>query len=123
VVFLTVIGSLGGLSLFFKGTSNYFSSYFLLNQKADLLLKTANDYAVFILKNHNYEKGVVKKIKFEYDGFEINVILKTFLNELNKDGIFVKTGESNLSVFVFTEVKCLNSHFHLRKTSLTLQKP
>jgi len=93
-----------------------------LNAQAALYLKGAKEYAGEVLKEHNFS-APLDKIVLNYPGFEVKIDFFVFRNECSdKKCVEIETNESNLTSLVFISVESTNPHFHIRKTTLSLQK-
>jgi type II secretory pathway pseudopilin PulG len=135
IVFIVVMSVIGIMILKFSSASIAYSSRSFMDTRAELILRSATEYAILALQGHkiNTSNGCLNSINFT-DGdnlFDVNITYHYFVTDcISNPGIWngckcsdIQTADTNGSVLVYVTVASKNSNFHIRKVSITLQNP
>ena len=117
----------GTMIMQFSAYSTKHTARSFLDTKAELLLRSATEYAIMALQSRDYTTaGRLSQITINYPGFMAKVKFHYFCSDCNStstDCSFSKTKETNMSTLIFVSVESKNPAFRIRKTRITLQNP
>lgn len=136
IMFIVLVATLGALALSLSTFSTKQTSDLYLQAQAEILAKSATEYALLAISGHNNSVDCINQINSQYTVggnalFDINISLQylgsglpagTACNQLGTD---ISTADSNLTVLIDTVVTSSTGvatepiRFHRR----TLQKP
>jgi len=96
-----------------------------MDVRANLVLRSATEYALLALQGHNFSNGRINSIHIDYPLFEANVKFHYFLTDCSGDEncTSISTADTNGSVLVYVEVVSKNPNNYVRKYRVTLQNP
>lgn len=132
IVFIVVMSIIGVMILKFSSASNVHVSRSFMDTRANLMLKSATEYAILALQGHeiNSTNKCLNKIHMSDNLFDINVTYHYFIDGNCSSAIWsgckcseIKTADTNGSVLVYVTVASKNPNFHIRKVRFTLQNP
>jgi type II secretory pathway pseudopilin PulG len=127
LVFLIIMAIVGTMIMQFSAYSTKHTARSFLDTKAELLLRSATEYAIMALQARNYQNdGKINKITIKYPGFIAKIRFHYFSTDCNatsKDCSLAHTKETNMSTLIYVSVESSNPAFHIRKTRITLQNP
>ncbi len=126
LIFLVVIALVGMMIMEFSAYSTRHTTRSFLDTKAELILRSATEYAIMALQGHDYSNGRINEINMTYPGFIVHTKFHYFTTNCNsgaKDCSLISTQETNMSVLVYVTVETKNPAFHIRKVRITLQNP
>jgi len=125
LVFLIVMAIVGTMIMEFSSSTTRHSARSFLDTKAELILRSATEFAIMALEARDYRKyGKINQITINYPGFTAKVKFQYFATncDVNDTNCYlINTKETNMSVLIFVSVE--NPSFHIRKTKITLQNP
>ena len=130
IVFVVVMSVIGIMILEFSSSSTAHITRSFMNTRAELMLRSATEYAILALHGHNYKLNNLKGVNFT-DGdnlFDVNITYHYFLTDCNESDSNatcskIETADTNGSVLVYVTVTSKNPNFHIRKVRFTLQNP
>ena len=95
-----------------------------MDTKAELVLRSATEFAIMALQGHDYKKGRINEINMTYPGFKVHTRFHYFVTNCSlSDCSKISTKDTNMSVLIYVSVKSINPAFHIRKVRVTLQNP
>ena len=124
IAFILVMAIIGVMVMSFSSASNVHVRESYLDVRANLVLKSATEYAILALQGHNFSNGKIESIHINYPLFYANVKFHYFLTDCNDNNCSkIDTGDTNGSVLVYVEVVSKNPNNRIRKYRVTLQNP
>jgi hypothetical protein len=126
IVFIIVMSVIGVMILQFSSSSNAHVSRSFMDTRANLMLKSATEYAILALQGHDFNNGCLNNINLSDKLFNVNIKYHYFLTDCNSSSCQcsrIKTADTNGSVLVYVSVASKNPNFHIRKVRFTLQNP
>ena len=127
LVFLIVMAIVGTMIMQFSAYSTKHTARSFLDTKAELLLRSATEYAIMAMQARDYKNnGRLEKITINYPGFVAKIRFHYFCTDCNstsKECSRIQTKETNMSALIYVSVESSNPAFHIRKTRITLQNP
>jgi hypothetical protein len=98
-----------------------------INTRANLMMKSATEYAILALHGHDFSKKCLKGVNLKDGFFDVNITYTYFSTDCSKfSGCRCKniqTADTNGAVLVYVELKSRNPNFKIRKMRFTLQNP
>ena len=111
----------------FAGTTSKHTANTSMDLRADLMLRSATEFAIMAMQGHNYATNCLKNINLENNFFDANVTFHYFLTECPKSCgnqcSVISTSDTNGSALIYVTVTSKNPTFHIRKVRFTLQNP
>ena len=130
IVFIVVMSVIGYMIIKFSSSSTSHVSRSFMDTRAELMLKSATEYAILALQGHNFNSTCLNKINMDDNLFDINVTYHYFTTDECNSSVFshckcshIQTPDTNGSVLVYVTVTSKNPNFYIRKTRFTLQNP
>ncbi|WP_456480218.1 hypothetical protein [Nautilia sp.] len=133
IVFMVVMSVIGFMILKFSGASNTHISRSFINTRAELMLRSATEYAILALQGHeiNSTSKCLNKIDMNDNLFDINITYHYFVTDCTSNPSIwsgckcsdINTPDTNGSVLIYVTVTSKNPNFHVRKVRFTLQNP
>lgn len=132
IMFIVLIATIGALALSFSTQTSKQTSDVYLRAQAEILARSATEYALLALSAHNHTANCLETIEAEYnDIFDINMTLYyignfdptwTCGNVIAND---IATADSNLTVIIdtYVQIKDNITSEDIRIHRRTLQKP
>ena len=127
IIFLMVMAFVGIMVMSFSASTSYHVRESYLDTKAELVLKSATEYAILALQGHHFQTNKrLKHIHIDYPLFNADIKFHYFLTNcpLNDNNCTqISTADTNGSVIVYVEITSKNLKYHIRKFRSTLQNP
>jgi Tfp pilus assembly protein PilX len=126
LVFLIIMALVGTMIMQFSAYSTRHTARSFLDTKAELLLRSATEYAIMALQARNYKTdGRLNEITINYPDFVAKIRFHYFCTDCttSTDCSKIDTKETNMSTLIYVSVTSINPSFHIRKTRITLQNP
>jgi len=119
-----VVATIGTMIMTFSASSVKHTTRSFLDTKAELVLRSATEFAIMALQGHDYSAGRINEINMTYPGFKVHTKFHYFVVGCSgSDCSNINTNDTNMSVLVYVSVKSTNSAFHIRKVHVSLQNP
>jgi len=132
IVFVVVLSVIGTMILKFASVSALHTTRSFMDTRAELMLKSATEYAILAMHGHDYKNGCLNTVKINdsENMFDINVTYHYFVTDCTTNPAWngckcsdITTKDTNGSVLIYVTVKSKNANFHIRKVRFTLQNP
>lgn len=124
IIFLVVMALIGIMIMQVSATSTKHTARSFLDTKAELILRSATEYAIMAIQAHDYTKGRINEINMTYPGFNVNTKFHYFSTSCSDNGCSkINTADTNMSVLIYVTVTSKNPSFRVRKVKVTLQNP
>jgi Flp pilus assembly protein TadG len=126
LVFLIIMATVGLMIMQFSAYSTKHTARSFMDTRADLVLRSATEYAIMALQAHDYKKyGKINEINMTYPGFIVHTRFHYFATDCTsgKTCSQITTPDTNMSVLIYVTVISKNPNFHIRKVRVTLQNP
>ena len=132
IVFIVVMSIIGLMILSFSGSSTTHTTRSFLDTRAELMLRSATEYAILALHGHEFNSTnkCLNNINLSDNLFDINITFHYFVTDCNNSNIWkdckcstISTADTNGSVLIYVSVASKNRNFYIRKTRFTLQNP
>jgi len=126
IAFIVVMSIVGYMILQFNSSTNLRVTRSFVNTKAELMLRSATEYAILALHGHNFTNGCLNDVNLSDDFFNIHIQYHYFLTNCNPTLCrcsLIQTADTNGSVLVYVTLTSKNPNFHIRKVRFTLQNP
>jgi predicted DNA binding protein len=99
-----------------------------MDTRAELMLRSATEYAILALQGHDFSGGCLNSLDINDSDnlFNVKVNYHYFLTNCNPDECncsTITTADTNGSVLIYVTVTSKNPNFHIRKVRFTLQNP
>ena len=125
IIFIVVLGTIGGLMIYFanQSTQNVQNNY--LDIQAHLKAKSATEFAIMALESRDFDNdGCINKIDINSTLFDVNMTFHYFLKSCPSDCNCsnITTQDSNGSVMINTYVTS-KINPQVRYFRQTIQKP
>ena len=123
---MIIMAVIGVMVMQFNASSSKHTTESFLDTKANLVLKSATEYAILAIQGHDFKNGNLNNINISYPWFDANITIHYFLTNCpagDNDCTQIETKDTNGSVLIYTTVTSKNTLFHIRKTKITLQNP
>jgi hypothetical protein len=116
----------GMLIMQFSASSTKHTARSFLDTRAELVLRSATEYAVMALQAHDYAStgNRVNEINMTYPGFNVWIKFHYFCTDCAtkyKDCSAIDTADTNMTTLIYVTVESKNKDFHVRKVKVTLQ--
>jgi len=130
IVFVVVLSIIGIMILKFSSASTTHTSRSFMDTRAELMLRSATEYAILALQGHDFNSTCLNKINLDDELFDINITYHYFIVGNCSSSVWnncycseINTSDTNGSVLVYVTVASKNPNFHIRKVRFTLQNP
>ena len=119
----------------FSSASTTHTARSFMDTKAELMLKSATEYAILALQGHEFNSTnkCINNIHLtDSDNmFDANITFHYFVTDCTSNPTLwsgckcsdIQTGDTNGSVLVYVTVTSKNPNFNIRKVRFTLQNP
>lgn len=117
---------IGIMILKFSSASTTHTSRSFMDTRAELMLRSATEYAILALQGHDFNSTCLNKINLDDELFDINITYHYFFTNCPSGCNYcsnIVTEDTNGSVLVYVTVSSKNPNFHIRKVRFTLQNP
>jgi hypothetical protein len=116
----------GMLIIEFSASSTKHTARSFLDTRAELVLRSATEYAIMALQAHDYAStgNRINEINMTYSGFNVWIKFHYFCTDCNDnkgDCSSIKTEDTNMTTLIYVTVESKNKDFHIRKLRVTLQ--
>jgi len=125
IIFLVVMAFIGIMVMRFSASTSHHVRESYLDTKADLVLRSATEYALLALQGHHFQTNKrLDHIHIDYPLFNADIRFHYFLTNCSDENCTkVSTADTNGSVIVYVEITSKNPNYHIRKFRATLQNP
>ena len=130
IVFIVVMSVIGLMILKFSSSSTVHTSRSFMDTRAELMLRSATEYAVLALQGHDFSSHCLNRINLNDNLFDINITFHYFIEGNCSSSVWnncycseINTSDTNGSVLIYATVTSKNPNFHIRKVRFTLQNP
>ena len=127
LIFIVIMATIGIMSMQFAGSTNKHTADTAMNIRADLMLRSATEFAIMAMQGHDYSKNCLKHVNLSDTFFDANITFHYFLTECpsscGTQCSVISTGDTNGSALIYVTVTSKNPIFHIRKAIFTLQNP
>ncbi|MEO1928724.1 MAG: hypothetical protein ABGX26_08570 [Nautiliaceae bacterium] len=132
IVFMVIMSVIGYLILQFSAATVSNTSRSFVSTRADLMLRSATEYAILALQGHDFSDGCLNSINYTGGDnfFDVNITYHYFTTDDCSSSKWsgckcshISTKDTNGSVLIYVTVTSKNSNFHIRKVRVTLQNP
>ena len=124
IIFMVVMAIIGVMIMSFSSSTSFQVRETYMDTRAELVLKSATEYAILALQGHNYNNGRINKIHIDYPLFNTDIKFHYFVTDCNDNNCTqISTKDTNLSVLIYVTVTSKNPNFYIRKCRVTLQNP
>jgi len=132
IVFIVIMSIIGLMILSFSTSSTAHTARSFMDTRAELMLRSATEYAVLALQGHeiNASNKCLNKIVMDDELFDINITYHYFIDGNCSSAVWqnchcseIETADTNGSVLVYVTVSSKNKNFNIRKVRFTLQNP
>lgn len=129
IVFIVVMSIIGLMILRFSSSSTTHTTRSFLDTRAELMLRSATEYAILALHGHNFNSKCLNNINLSDNLFDVNITFHYFVTDCNSNiwknckCSTISTVDTNGSVLIYVSVASKNRNFYIKKTRFTLQNP
>jgi hypothetical protein len=125
LVFLIIMSVVGLMIIRFSTYSSKHTVRSFMDTKADLISRSATEYAILALQGHDYKNGRLHSITINYPDFTARVRFHYFATNCvsGAECSNISTADTNMSVLIYVTVVSKNPIFNVRKVRVTLQNP
>ena len=127
LLFIVILATIGIMSLQFAGSTTKHTADTSMDMRAELMLRSATEFAIMAMQGHNYNNGCLEHINLSDTFFDANITFHYFLTSCPSDCngycSLITTKDTNGSALIYVTVKSKNPTFHIRKVRFTLQNP
>jgi len=116
----------GMMIMQFSASSTKHTGRSFMDTRAELVARSATEYAIMALQGHNYNSGKINQINLTYPGFNVKIKFHYFSTDCTSTTATcskIDTKETNMSALIYVIVTSKNPEFHIRKVYTTLQNP
>ena len=127
IIFLVIVAGIGAMVSELSSSTNKQTSNSYLKTQADLLSRSATEYAIMAIQGHDFNNSCLNYINIDENFFDINISLHYFMTDCGKctnNCNVIKTKDSNASVLITTILTTKpNVSEKIRVVKTTIQKP
>jgi len=127
LIFIMILATIGIMSLQFAGATTKHTADSSMDVRADLMLRSATEFAIMAMQGHDYSSNCLKHINLKDTFFDANVTFHYFLTECpsscGSQCSVISTADTNGTALIYVTVTSKNPTFRIRKVRFTLQNP
>jgi len=126
IIFLIIMAVVGMMIMQFSASSTKHTARSFMDTKAELIARSATEFAIMAMQGHNYTNGKINKINLTYPGFNVEIRFHYFSTDCANTTAHcskIDTADTNMSSLIYVIVTSKNPALHIRKVYTTIQNP